>query len=95
MVDALLEAYHRTREKPAPNEQNVKSVVNWLDGNKPLSLPESTFMNDSEDLVATRYPAEFGRLEEIVTKSRIAEFFHSHRRGYVSLARGLLLKFLH
>ncbi|CAG8976205.1 hypothetical protein HYALB_00011136 [Hymenoscyphus albidus] len=89
--DGLLDAYHRTRERPTPHEENIKSVVNWLDGNKPLSLSESTFMNDWEDLVATRYPAEFGRIEEIVTKSRIVEFFGSSYRGNTSVDKNVLL----
>jgi hypothetical protein len=59
-------------------------VANWLEGNKPLSPSESTFLNNWEDLIATPYPVEFGRIEEIVT--RLAELFKFSRKGNVSVA---------
>lgn len=66
-VDSVLDAYHRQNEKPRPKDQDIRSVVKWMEGNKPVAPAESTFLNDWDDLVATSYPEEFGMVEQFVT----------------------------
>ncbi|KAI1415017.1 hypothetical protein F5Y13DRAFT_197018 [Hypoxylon sp. FL1857] len=59
----LLACYYRNIERPRPDESNVKSVGNWLDGTKPLVEVESTFLNDWNDLRSPRNPADHGGMD--------------------------------
>lgn len=62
--DKLLESYIRHAERPKPRKQSIQSVSNWLNGNKPLSEPESTFLSDWDDLLAPKTPDDHGGLHE-------------------------------
>jgi hypothetical protein len=42
--------YYRNIDLPKPTPIHIQSVSNWMDGNKPLTRTESTFLQDWEDL---------------------------------------------
>lgn len=53
-------------ERPPPTGRNITSVARWLDGNKPLIMPESSFMNNWDDLVAPSDALDHGGLDAAV-----------------------------
>lgn len=59
-----LETYFRLVERPRPREQSVKSLTRWMEGNKPLALEESTFLNDWNDLVGPNDSSDHGGVDE-------------------------------
>ena len=65
-VDGALETYYRQIERPRPKERNIESVARWLEGNKPLSMPESSFMNDWGDFMAPSDRSDHGGLDAAV-----------------------------
>ncbi|RMJ16570.1 hypothetical protein CDV36_003723 [Fusarium kuroshium] len=61
--DALLAAFYTHLERPEPEEPEIKSVANWMDGKKPVAFAESTFLNDWSDLRRAKHSVEKGGLE--------------------------------
>ncbi|RBR15533.1 hypothetical protein FVER53590_25999 [Fusarium verticillioides] len=53
----LLESLLAHLERPEPDESQIKSVRNWVDGKRPVVYSETTFLNDR------RYICEIGRSE--------------------------------
>jgi len=71
--DTVLEAYYNGLERSPPKERNIESVTHWFEGNKPVAMAESTFLNNRADLTAPAESDDHG-MESFVTKS--AEFLH-------------------
>ncbi|CAM1511326.1 Fc.00g088390.m01.CDS01 [Cosmosporella sp. VM-42] len=61
--NTLLESFLGHLERPEPEEPQIKSVINWMDGKKPLTRAKSTFLNDWSDLKRPRQSGEKGGLE--------------------------------
>lgn len=49
-----------------PTASNVQSVVNWMDGNKPLVKSESMYLEHREDLVSLSKEDDHAVFEELV-----------------------------
>lgn len=86
-VDKALETYHRQMERPGPKERNIKNVARWLDGNKPLALPESSFMNNWDDLVAPSDALDHGGLDAVV--ANVGALLHRWRMPMVHTSHSL------
>ncbi|UPK95374.1 hypothetical protein LCI18_006309 [Fusarium solani-melongenae] len=61
--DALLAAFYTHLERSEPEESEIQSVANWMDGKKPVAFAESTFLNDWSDLRRAKHSVEKGGLE--------------------------------
>ncbi len=58
--------YYRQIERPRPSRRNIESVARWLEGNKPLTVSESSFMDDWNDLVAPADQFDYGSLDAAI-----------------------------
>ena len=75
MTDSLLKSHLQHLERPEPEQSNIKSVLKWMDGRKPLTYAESTFLRDWGDLRRARPSGEKGGLEGLLGRfaaSRLA-----------------------
>ncbi|OIW24413.1 hypothetical protein CONLIGDRAFT_565921, partial [Coniochaeta ligniaria NRRL 30616] len=76
--DTLLSSFLDHLERPQPEETEIQSVINWMDGKKPLVREESTFLNDWSDLRRSRQSQEKGGLEVLLgrcaTSPRLRSF---------------------
>ncbi|PTD03316.1 hypothetical protein HYE67_011359 [Fusarium culmorum] len=54
------------QERPEPNEAQIRSVRNWVDGKRPIVYSETTFLNDRSDLKRSRHTIESGGLESLL-----------------------------
>jgi hypothetical protein len=54
------------QERPEPDESQIQSVRNWVDGKRPVVYPETAFLNDWSDLKRARHTIEKGGLENIL-----------------------------
>ncbi|KAK4184108.1 hypothetical protein QBC35DRAFT_517792 [Podospora australis] len=61
--DTLYTSYMNHLERPEPEEPQIKSVVSWIDGKKPLTREESGFLDDWGDLRRPKQSTERGGLE--------------------------------
>lgn len=66
VTDKLLRSYFVHIERPKPEHVNTQSVCNWMNGNKPLIQPESTFLNDWDDLCAPSERIDQGGLDRVL-----------------------------
>ncbi|KAI1399457.1 hypothetical protein F4819DRAFT_415797 [Hypoxylon fuscum] len=66
--NTLLESFLGHLERPQPEETDIKSVIHWMDGKKPLTYAESTFLDDWSDLKRARNSVEKGGLEVFLGK---------------------------
>ncbi|KAI4250640.1 MAG: hypothetical protein LQ352_005325 [Teloschistes flavicans] len=66
VYDEAMQVYYRQLERPAPRKRNIQSVARWLEGNKPLTVSESSFMNDWNDLVAPADQLDHGSLDAAI-----------------------------
>jgi len=64
-TDDGLETYYRQIERPQPIFRNVESLSRWLEGNKPLSISESSFLDDWDDLTGPDHKTDQGGLDAI------------------------------
>ncbi|KAL8676743.1 MAG: hypothetical protein Q9186_006762 [Xanthomendoza sp. 1 TL-2023] len=64
--DEALQLYYRQIERPRPSRRNIESVARWLEGNKPLIVSESSFLDDWNDLVAPTDHSDYGRLDAAI-----------------------------
>lgn len=62
----LLESLLAHLERPEPDESQIKSVRNWVDGKRPVVYSETTFLNDRSDLKRARHTVEKGGLENLL-----------------------------
>lgn len=62
----LLEALMNHQERPEPNEAQIRSVRNWVDGKRPIVYSETTFLNDRSDLKRSKHTVESGGLESLL-----------------------------
>ncbi|KLP06711.1 uncharacterized protein LW94_13349 [Fusarium fujikuroi] len=53
-------------KRPEPEESQIKSVRNWVDGKRPVVYSETTFLNDWSDLKRARHTVEKGGLENLL-----------------------------
>lgn len=83
--DVAFDAYHGQLERPRPTDRDIKSVINWFDGNKPLIPAESKIFTDWDDLAAAHRSEEYGIAERLV--ERIYEFMKSRFRRTVTPTR--------
>lgn len=77
----MLQAHLRLVERSRPQEQDITSVTEWIDGNKPLVANESTFLNDWNDLVAPVRPATRSAVQKLV--ERFAAWLHAYGYSHV------------
>lgn len=54
------------QERPEPNEAQIRSVRNWVDGKRPIVYSETTFLNDRSDLKRSKHTVESGGLESLL-----------------------------
>lgn len=70
-----------------PTASNVQSVVNWMDGNKPLVRSESIYLDYREDLVSLATTDDHAVFDELVQwlliKMVPRRFAASVRRSHV------------
>ncbi|USP80435.1 uncharacterized protein yc1106_07709 [Curvularia clavata] len=66
--DKLLEMYYKHVERGPSDPKNVQSVANWMQGNKPLTAEESTFLNSWDDLVSPSEHADHGGLNVLLKR---------------------------
>lgn len=66
VLDEAIQVYYRQLERPAPRKRNIQSMARWLDGNKPLTVSESSFMNDWNDLIAPADQLDYGSLDAAI-----------------------------
>ncbi|RGP60210.1 c2h2 type zinc finger domain-containing protein [Fusarium sporotrichioides] len=64
----LLESLMAHQERPEPDESQIQSVRNWVDGKRPVVYSETTFLNDSSDLKRARHAIERGGLENLLAR---------------------------
>ncbi|KAF2492985.1 hypothetical protein BU16DRAFT_620278 [Lophium mytilinum] len=64
----LLHSYYEHIERPKPERMKTQSVCNWMNGNKPLIQPESTFLNDFDDLSTPNERTDQGGLDRVLEK---------------------------
>ncbi len=64
-TDDALETYYRQVERPQPKSRNIESLSRWLEGNKPLSMSESSFLDDWDDLTGPDHETDQGGLDAI------------------------------
>lgn len=64
--DKLLESLMAHQERPEPNEAQIRSVRNWVDGKRPIVYSETAFLNDWSDLKRSRHTIENGGLESLL-----------------------------
>ena len=67
-TDETLEIYCRQFERVRPKQRNIESVAKWLEGNKPLTMAESSFLNDWDDLIAPSDQNDQGGLDVVVAE---------------------------
>jgi len=65
-LDTLLMNFRAVLELPSATSWNLKSVLNWLGGTKPLIAAESEHLNDPADLVALSSKTDSGVLDWLV-----------------------------
>lgn len=80
-IDKALETFCRHLECPRPEKRNIESVARWLEGNKPLAIPESSFLNDWNDLIGPSDQLDHGGLDAAVASIGAA----LHRWGLPSV----------
>lgn len=66
--DQFLNLYYGNIERQASKTANVRSLSRWLDGNKPLALQESTFLDDWDDLISPRNIGDRGGFDFLIEK---------------------------
>lgn len=49
-----------------PTASSVQSVVNWMDGNKPLVMSESNYLDHSDDLLSLALADDLAIFDELV-----------------------------
>lgn len=86
-LDEAMQVYYRQLERPAPRKRNIQSVARWLEGNKPLTVSESSFMNDWNDLVAPADQLDHGSLDAAIAS--IGDLLYRWRLPMVLLSRAL------
>ena len=64
--DTALETYYPQIERSRPKHRNIESVARCLEGNKPLTMPESSFMDNWGDLMAPKEQVDHGGLDTLV-----------------------------
>ncbi|PSN60376.1 hypothetical protein BS50DRAFT_506667, partial [Corynespora cassiicola Philippines] len=69
--NTLLEGYYRHLERRRPQESQLQSISNWLEGNKPIVPAESAAYTDWEDLVSPHNPSDYGGLERLLESCAI------------------------
>lgn len=62
----LLDSLMTHQERPEPEESQIQSVRNWVDGKRPVVYSETTFLNDWSDLKRARPTIEKGGLENML-----------------------------
>ena len=62
-LDSLLGSFLEHLQRPGPEESQIRSVIHYMDGKKPLAYAESAFLNDWSDLTRPRQYTEKGGLE--------------------------------
>lgn len=65
-ADKLFESFMTHQERPEPDESQIRSVRNWVDGKRPVVYSETTFLNDHSDLKRSRHTIESGGLERLL-----------------------------
>lgn len=70
--DTLLQSLLTHLERPEPEPSQIKSVVNWMDGKKPIVRAESTFLNDWSDLKSVKQSTEKGGLEVLIANCAVS-----------------------
>ncbi|KAF5555308.1 hypothetical protein FNAPI_6164 [Fusarium napiforme] len=99
----LLESLLAHLERPEPDESQIKSVRNWVDGKRPVVYSETTFLNDRSDLKRARHTVEKGGLENLlasysswpclilITSRYICEIGRSESQAHQGLETGSCL----
>ncbi|KAF4962741.1 hypothetical protein FSARC_9189 [Fusarium sarcochroum] len=64
--NTLFESLLAHLERPEPEESQIKSVRNWVDGKRPVVYSETSFLNDWSDLKRARHTVEKGGLENLL-----------------------------
>ncbi|KAL8664456.1 MAG: hypothetical protein Q9202_003006 [Teloschistes flavicans] len=85
VYDEAVQVYYRQLERPAPRKRNIQSVARWLEGNKPLTVSESSFMNDWNDLVAPADQLDHGSFDTAIAS--IGDLLYRWRLPMVLLSR--------
>ncbi|KAI4254956.1 MAG: hypothetical protein L6R42_006980 [Xanthoria sp. 1 TBL-2021] len=75
--DEALQKYCQQLERTPPRKRNIESVARWLEGNKPLTVSESTFLNDWNDLVGPADQLDYGSLDAAIAS--IGNLLHRWR----------------
>ncbi|KAF5675602.1 hypothetical protein FDENT_9737 [Fusarium denticulatum] len=88
--NSLLESLLAHLERPEPDESQIKSVRNWVDGKRPVVYSETTFLNDRSDLKRARHTMEKGGLENLLARY-ICEIGRSESKAHQSLETGSCL----
>ncbi|KAF8543351.1 hypothetical protein BDD12DRAFT_234760 [Trichophaea hybrida] len=93
--DLLLMNFRAVLELPSATEWNLKSVLNWLGGTKPLVAAESEHLNDPADLVALSSTADSGVLDWLVEsglyKAGYGKLIENPRRHLITDDENIML----
>lgn len=65
-AETAISCYRYMTSLSKPSKMNKRSVINWMDGNKPLVKRESEYLEYDVDLVSLAIGNDRGKFDDIV-----------------------------